>query len=469
MRPGSVRACAAVLAAAAGLAIAPPATAQVLTAVPERVAAQRAFTVDASGELVVEFRSDPATCAAAGRCGLDGVVRYRPGDGSLVVVRTVPRGGGAARTTATLTLDGPPFGDPGEAAEVRAQVRRAAPGGARTCTDVLDRDDALGFSARGGTVGVGLAPPDAAVVESRCGGPSTADLAAVLTTRPVSVAAVPRTGRTLDLREERTFTAAGLTGTVRSTVALRLRNDRPDPEDVDDESADRPSRILAVRYAVERVSGGVTAAFAGVADPSRCALLDACGLTGTTTYAPARGRAQATIVAFAPARVPRARLRAALGGGGGSTRGVDGVFGSIVLDAPARAVTTVTPGGAPSPCTETRTAGATFVQLFALEGGPLVAALTPLGRTGATPLRARCPGPLLPAAGLADSLADAVVPRAALRGRRVVLRLGGRRTRDDGVLRTTLRSDVTIVLRRVRTTERVVRTDAEVREALAGG
>jgi hypothetical protein len=466
-----VRASAAALAAlvAAGLAAAPTAAAQVVTVAPERVAAQRAFTVDTTGELVVEFRSDPATCAAAARCGLDGVVRYRPGDGSLVVVRTVAPGGGAARTSATLTLDGSPFADGREGAEVRAQVRRTTPGGARACTDVLDRDDALGFSARGGTVGVGLAPADGQVVETRCGGPSTADVAAVLTTRPVSVAAVPRTGRTLDLREERAFTAAGLTGTVRSTVALRLRNDRPDPEDVDDEAGDRPSRILAVRYAVERVSGGVTAAFAGVADPSRCAVLDACGLTGTTTYAPARGRARATIVAFAPVRVPRARLRAALGGGGGSTRGVDAVFGSIVLDAPARAVTTATPGGAPTPCTETRTAGATFVQLLAEERGPLIASLTPLGRLGETPLRARCPGPVLPAAILDDPLAQAVVPRAALRGRRVVLRLGGRRTLDDGVLRTTLRSDVTIVLRRVRTTERVVRTDADVREALAGG
>jgi hypothetical protein len=420
-----------------------------------RLVAGRTFPVRVTGSVTVAFRSDPATCARSGRCGLDGVVRWRPGadSGQLVAVATRTAAGRPGLQVFTF-LPGA-FGGDGDDAGTAAEVRRAVPGGSRVCTD-----RARGFADLGGagTDAVEIAPfggAGADVLATRCAGPRAADVAPVLPTVRLDRTALLRGRRTLDLRADRPFTAAGFTGTVASTV--RIVVGAPGAERPATARADRTgarSRVLNVTYAVEAVRGRLTADQAGTTQPARCALLDACGASGTTTVRPRRATGRLRLVASAPLRTPRGRLRAALGLGGGSAAGVR-VVGFGGFEGRARVEAALKrPDGAR--CTDAGSREVSGGLDVAARGGRLRVALQGDGALGLEgPLAGRCGGATTDASEPAPLAAP--LPAGALRARRLALRFTRTVGTRDDVFATTLRPDLTVVLRRVGVRETVER------------
>jgi hypothetical protein len=243
---------------------------------------------------------------------------------------------------------------------------------------------------------------------------------------------------------------------------VRLGRAGRDRDGVTDAGGDQPPvRRLEVRYVVERVAGALSASFSAPADPAECTLLDACGLTGTLALTPERGRqAVGALVAVAPARLPRARVRAALGLVRGSTRGVIGGVSGLALFGGGRLRATAALPGVAMPCVDERPVEAAIVEISAGRTGPLRATFSPAERGGPDAgLRTRCPGPFAAESVFEGGASVTSVPRTALRGRRLVLRFAAPRRGADPALPTTIRPDVTVTLRRAEVRERVFDPD----------
>ncbi len=418
-----------------------------------RVLDHRVLPVRATGSVTVAFASDPATCATVGRCGLDGVVVWRPGEqGSAFVADVVPTGR-RRRVEVTVSLVegrlGPDVG-------TSAQVRRATADGSRVCADHQPDLAALSASSAGGTVSLGLGDADD-LLATRCAGPLSADVAAVLPRIRLTRAELRRGRRTLDLRGERRFAAGGLAGTVRSTLRVALGRPARDREG-DVTAREGVTRSLEVAYRVTAVGGEVVRELAGDPDPLACAAFDTCGLTGTLALTPdaAGGSLSFTATTHAPGRTSAADLRAALAGRGRVPAGTQ-VFASGALDAAVTATAAVRPGGtgAGADCTDRRTgrwipsvSGGRSAQ------GAFALALSPLGA-----LRSRCPEPVA-ALDERPSAVTTTIARGAVGDRRLVLRFRRPATETQPGFRTTTRPDLTITLDRVAVRERGPRPPA---------
>jgi hypothetical protein len=398
--------------------------------------------VTVTGDVRAEFRSDPATCAAVGRCGLTGTVVWRPGRGGVLFAFAYgPEVDEPLQ--ALLSLGADPLDDTGP--ETVAEVRRTTPDGSRLCVDRVRDTGIFGWTGPAGGVEATLGPErdGTDILATTCAGPVAADALAALGRRRVARVQVLGGRTTIDLAGEGPLTTPGLTGSVRSTVRLvvgAMRRGRRATQ-----VRDR-RRSIEARYTVERVAGRVDVDLAGAAEGVRCATLDACGAAGTATLVPDGASGVVSLVASGRRALGRGPLLAALGRRpGGVGRGVEtGGFGELAKR--STATTSVRLPGSDRPCTDTVPVG---------DGGLL---LEPRGTQvrvsyfPGTTLRSRCPGPALPVED-ARGVASATVPLRAFARERVTLRLTrGRAFATEGFsLRT--RPDLTVVLRRGRLVE----------------
>ena len=394
-----------------------------------------------TGDVVVDFRSHAATCAAVGLCGISGTIVHEtaPARGSLAVVRYERR-----TEVAVFT---------GDTGSLTARVERREPDGrAHVCTDARAGSLALATRVNGSRARLGLRRRGdfgGLEVDTRCTGPLSRDIAAYLPERMVPLATLRLGGTAVDLAGEGSFTAGGLTGTVRSTVRLALGRGRPERSDQQDTGprGKRRRRMVTATYDVVGVSGGLRIEAEPAGDPFPCSLLDTCGLTTRLVATPElRGRGSAFVLAEAPARRPRRDLHAALGlTRRGNPRGikVQG-FATVPL---AGAVSAGADRAGEASCRSAAPLEFALLELTA-RAGPLRARLTRLG-----PLRTRCPGPSVEDVSTSTGLATG---RATGSGAALTLALTrGGRFASDGY-RGTTSSDLELRLRRTDVSEELV-------------
>ena len=255
------------------------------------------------GRLAVDFGANPGTgCAAP--CDLTGRVVWTPArDADLTIVEY--RVAGRIETDVSLDFDDPVGDRPNTAADV---TRTAGSGAPAHCQDARGaRYASLDFNGDApGTAVVRLAAAThtvsygADLLSTRCAGPLESDIAAVLPTRALPVQALRRGSTAIDLSATSAFAVAGMAGTVRSSVVLRLG--RPSvfnldalgqlPRELSRLFRPKRIRILAATYDVERLAGDLVTTFDGSPQPE----LRACS---TPVACTARGRSRT--------RSPRAR------------------------------------------------------------------------------------------------------------------------------------------------------------------
>ena len=234
--------------------------------------------VRTTGVIAVVWHGDPARgCAAAGMCAVDGSVTYRPaGDIELELDSDGSAGFG--------------IGEPDPAiVRVRGTTPASAPGG---CVDLLPMDigthidDITEGQLSFGFAGLGLS-------SGRCAGPRPSDLALALPRHSVSTRDVARDARTLNLNARTPFVAGPFSGSVISTVQIRVgRVRQTSPGELQSrfggvgiELDNRPRQRFAgllLSYRLQPLGGTIVSEFAGLHSPA-CQVLDACGVRGRST------------------------------------------------------------------------------------------------------------------------------------------------------------------------------------------
>jgi hypothetical protein len=340
-----------------------------------------------------------------------------------------------------------------------AAARVERPGG--LCTDVSQPalDEAVVVSERNG-IRVGLAGATANgdgfhMTETRCGGPLLEDVGRALGTVAVTRSQLHKGNFDLDLRRSAPLAVAGMTGSVTSTVVAHVGRRAPaqrGPRAVPGGAPTERERQLDVRYAVERVTGDLSAQIRGGGEV--CTELDSCDASETLALhlgKPAGGTLDLT--ASGPARRPLADFRAAVGlpQRGGNAGHVD-LSGNGTWGSHATTLSAVMTRGGEEVCRDTRHKGGLFLEMRR-SAGRIVADLSFRQLT-----RTSCPGPSLSESGYnATTLATTALPLSALRHGRLTLHLeGGAPLETDGWSGWT-RGSVTIVLRRTRVKTSVFR------------
>jgi hypothetical protein len=391
----------------------------------------------ASGGLSVTFRGDRADgCAAHGLCAYRGTVSWTaaPGGEFLLVRYRV-----GARTEELATDSS---GDLSSSAEplTSAEVDRALPGGGvARCGDSTATAAPLGIMAvrRQTAVRVQLLSASTDLLATRCAGPTDVALASISPAVTLPITAIAR-GRRIDLRLHRGFTAGGLTGTLHSTVALRLG--RPHTQSglgggsVPPGTASIQERTVSEPLMLTGAAGTITAHVSGDADPLVCSLLDACGLTGSIVLTPRPAPAVGSLTVIGSAKQPMAAYLAALGLGPGHT---DGLSASGELDwsdhGQARA--------------HDQQDGRRCSGEIPLQGGGLelevIAGRLHAAYFSSSDLRGECPGAMVGG----DALAVGSAPMSALRRPSFALRLHAAGPITDDGYRGRLSGAVTLRLR----------------------
>lgn len=180
---------------------------------------------------------------------------------------------------------------------VRVRRRGSDPAGP-VCVDAGGRADFGGpvltvEPAQSGRVTIAFQPRFDA---GRCAGPLAADVRPALPRVTVDADSLRRGARTISLRGSRRFAAGPFTGTVASTVVLRVGTPRvgrsfgvSQPRRARRRGVRRTERLDALRLTYDVTARGtLTASFRGLASPE-CELLDACGLSGSVVSARAAG------------------------------------------------------------------------------------------------------------------------------------------------------------------------------------
>jgi hypothetical protein len=281
------------------------------------------------------------------------------------------------------------------------------------------------------------------VTETQCGGPLFDDVGRALRMVHVRSEQLRKGDFDIDLRDTGPVNAPGIHASVVSTVVGHVGT-RAEVRQPQITRRHGSLKAITVGYVVERVTGSLQGEFAGGGE--LCTELDSCGRATTLSLVPGRPR-RATVEfrAYAPGARGAADLRAALGlpNQGGRAKGIDWyAFGSLSSRSNLLS-TAVLQDGQPL-CKDQRHVPAIALQLQPA-GGRIKASLTSYPGSG---LRTSCPGPGVSADGLEGTLASGSLPLAALRNRRITLRLTrGQAIERDGWSGRT-RTDFRIVLRR---------------------
>jgi hypothetical protein len=415
--------------------------------------------VDVEGSVQVEFTASPGTpCERL--CSSSGSLTWDPtGQANLEVTDS---GTGARRQleASLFFLGGPGQDAPTTTAHV---VREVAGGLPAVCSDARVNDlTFLDFSAGSRSHVearfVSGEPDDSNLFRTRCGGPLEGDLLAALPSARIDLATFTGGDATVDLTATRPFEAHGLTGTVRSSVKLKLGRFEPEPPPPGATSRPLPGyapRSVIALYRVEQVAGTVETSFTGGSEQPVCNPLDSCGAFGTLRLSPNVSAGRATFAAYGPARrVSGRQLRAVLGLRPGPR--LRGVAASGVADwsRDAGSLSESFTDSAGSACTDMVPLGRGFMTFG--EGPRRVFAS--YGRSSAAGpdlLRTRCPGPSIIDAAQDHPLATGSVPRRAFRKSRVAITLSRGRTFTSEPYAGVTRPALTIVLRRVAVRERL--------------
>jgi hypothetical protein len=413
--------------------------------------------IDVSGSITVDFHGDEAAgCAEPHLCEVVGQVRWDPsGTGSLTAIGYRQRG---KRFEQGFMSYADAFGE--DRLQTSARVRRSGvPGSLCADGDAQNSVDSNSSPRRGSLLEVrlldlpsaGLAPPE--VLRTRCAGPTTGDIAALLPARRISERQLLRGPRTLDFSADKSFASHGLAGTLHSNVVVRI--DRGAKVPLNSGFGRLPpgtrkvrKRILAADFRVERASGQVVTSVRGRGDPDLCGPLDACGLLGSVTTTPTATSGAGTISAIGSIHRSRSDLRRALGlTGGPRPRGVLR-SGDAGWDRDSGGVASqLTRDDAPA-CSDSLPISGGGGIILAFSGGRVTASYGS-EQFGVTDLvKTRCPGP-----GESDApaeLATGSYPLSIFRHRRVTLRLTRGAGYSSGGYSGRTRADITVVLRRTR-------------------
>lgn len=385
------------------------------------IVAQSRSVVSLTGEMVVEYEGDPATCAPAGRCGTSGTIVWRPERPAELYLSDV-----ADRRRRSVLASYFPNGPFDIGSEVVVQARRQrASGGTARCTDATRSTEGLDATVAGRELVFGVHPQGTGPLESRCAGPLWADLRYVLPRPRLDLAAFRRRGGVADLRADQTFSAGGLRGTVRSSLVARMTRPRRQREDGGSVTREEGAAFRTTGWRVERVTGSVRLDVRGPEAASRCEPLDACGLTATMTITPRAGEGDVTTFA--------------------TDRPVDGVrFGGAGgWRDPGTVLTTLTRPDAPEPCSDQAPLHSALLMLDESRGR-VRASYDPFPG-----VRTRCGGPTF-GPSQAGTARGTAARRDVLRSRRVTLRLTRGSFRIVSGFRVATHPDLTIELVRRR-------------------
>jgi hypothetical protein len=388
--------------------------------------------VDISGQVVVNFRGDPAAgCEATFRCDVEsGSIRWTPQSEGQLYLTELGRG----RLFSALNVIGFGGGTPGTIAVVR---RRAADGSEQMCIEGRNASfEGLPVSVVGKrSLRFGLRPargpyPPQTLLPTRCGGPLVTDLIRGLPTRTVPLRTLLRGPTKIDLAGSTAFAAGGLAGTAVSTLVvkvgeMRARRARTRRRPPRPRGGRPPIRTAQLEYRVTGVSGSVPLDV--LADPRACAPLDACGLAGSLTVTPRPDEGEVYLLAYG--RHPKETLRRALRGAPGPIpRGVR-LYGYGTLSNEAGSVAAALERDGRPACRDTVPLRRSTLGLRVRRGQ--VTVVLGSDQFGSDMLVTRCPGPLGADVGRARGLARARLALSAFSRRRVTLHL------DRGMSRTT--------------------------------
>lgn len=382
--------------------------------------------VGVCGTVVLRFRGDPSTgCAQRALCGVSGETVWSPGSTAFMYLARVRRGSATAEEGSISFFE--PFD--GTSGLVTRVDRLSDDGSHHVCLDAQPAELTLSLTQAPGSQ-LRIVSPDPEygdLAATRCTGPLDADLRGLLPTPSVAVADLGRGDVTIPLTADRTWSAAGLTGMLFSTLVIRtesLRTRPTGPQRTTGSAGARRLRLLTARYRVEQVTGQVAARIAGPSDPQACDVLDACGLSESVSLRPEAGGTLTLL-----ARVPRALagrpardVLAHLRGGR-----VSGVFSPLAaggggLGRAARlAVRARRPGAAE--CDDAVNAGPGQVTIAVAHAR---AELSYIGVGGQDLLRSHCPGPF--AGDFDGPLATGSIGMPALAARTTTIRLARPRT-----------------------------------------
>jgi hypothetical protein len=264
---------------------------------------QSSVPLEVSGGVTAVWRANPATCAAAGLCGLSGSVSADLGGTGDAELVGVP--GRAFLQVLDVFADSP--------AVVR--VRRDTPEGPAFCVDTAETNPFLDLhSAANGRVALPLAEGGSTPLLSsgRCAGPLAADLPPSVVSHPIDSRRLGVRPTTVDMSGRTPLRLGVFTGEVISTLTLRVGRAARRIEEVSGRER-RPRRprlprtqVVELDYVADGASGALTADFSGLPGPG-CAPLDACGASGSVAYS--LGRLDETFYVVGHRRVR--------GGGGG--------------------------------------------------------------------------------------------------------------------------------------------------------
>jgi hypothetical protein len=440
-----------------GLAVAAPAAGA-------RTVREVSIPVKVEGSVQVEFGASGAP-GCGGTCENSGSLAWEPaGDAELDVRESASRG--RRQLFGSLVFLGG-LGENGPTTTAHV-VRAGADGSTRVCSDARTADLLfLDFSSGSETqLEARLTrgePDDSDLFRTRCGGPLESDLRPALPAVALQRAALFAGGATVDLASTRSFSASGYSGSVRSSLRLKLGKPLPQPPLPPLARAplgsDRGLRTLTATYAIESLSGSLVTSFKGADERSVCDPLDACGATGSVRLEPRVSAGSATFVAYGSARRTSGRgLRRALGLlPGARPRGVT-AEGIAEWSSDAGSVATGYSGNDGLACADTVPLTAGFMTFWV--GQRRVFA--DFGRApgpGLDPFRSRCPGPSLPDVAQDHPLAVGRVPRGAFRTRRVTIPLDLGRAFASEPYTGETKPALSLVLRRVAVRERVYRAD----------
>jgi hypothetical protein len=406
---------------------------------PANLISQTSVPVAVSGGLAVDYQGSPsAGCAAMGLCGVRGSVTWDPGSRAFLSVTTYLRHG-KRRLQAYLAFL--PDGRPATAAVVTD-----AAGG--VCGDTLGGVGGYPQLTTRSLTALQLRLVDEHQLDflsTRCAGPAYQDMVALLPVQPLPRAILHGGTRLVDLSTERAFSAHGFSGTLRSTVKLRIGPSRGE-ERLRGRFGHSSLRSVDISYRVTRVSGGVRVAFRG--EPGRCVGLDACGTSGTLTVSPGTSRGRFDVSAVGGGTQPWSELLSALHltggrrshdvfvGGTGRWSSPSGTLAAGVSDADSGAA-----------CHDAVPLGRGLLIGAAISGRFVVQYVDYAGL--GLPAHTRCAGPLLSDAASENALASGSVPLSALRRKVITVRLNrGSRTHAAAGYVLSSRSSLTLRLRR---------------------